>query len=144
MAGLLVFVSSLGPNTLSLNTPSATSIYLTMEKGEAYRFPAHDDIVGIFFKQDSKEAHRERKKIWNAMFTPNGYVEMIVPLSCQSSSRHLRFVRSIAQLFPALEQRTWELFQCFERRQAQNGGYLDMAEAFYHWSHDFMVGADGV
>lgn len=106
----------IGPNTLSLNTPSATSIYLTMEKGEAYRFPAHDDIVGIFFKQDSKEAHRERKKIWNAMFTPNG----------------------IAQLFPALEQRTWELFQCFERRQAQNGGYLDMAEAFYHWSHDFM------
>lgn len=45
-----------------------------MEKSEAYRFPAHDDVVGIFFKQDTKEVHRERKKLWGGMFTPNGYV----------------------------------------------------------------------
>lgn len=67
-------LSSSGPNTLSLNTPAATSAYLNMEKSEAYRFPAHDDVVGIFFKQDTKEVHRERKKLWGGMFTPNGYV----------------------------------------------------------------------
>ncbi|KAI0706361.1 cytochrome P450 [Earliella scabrosa] len=106
----------IGPNTLSLNTPSATSIYLTMEKSEAYRFPAHDDIVGIFFKQESKELHRDRKKIWQGMFTPNG----------------------MGQLFPALERRTWQLFECLERRQKEGGGYLNIGDAFYHWSHDFM------
>ncbi|KAI0636113.1 cytochrome P450 [Trametes polyzona] len=106
----------IGPNTLSLNTPAATSIYLNMEKSEAYRFPAHDDIVGIFFKQESKELHRERKRIWGGMFTPNG----------------------LAQLTPALEKRTWEVMRCIERRQAANGGYVNVPEAFYHWSHDFM------
>ena len=77
--------TSIGPNTLSLNTPAATSVYLTMEKSEAYRFPAHDDIVGIFFKQESKELHRDRKKIWQGMFTPNGCVsashDFLLPLS---------------------------------------------------------------
>ncbi|EIW57876.1 cytochrome P450 [Trametes versicolor FP-101664 SS1] len=106
----------IGPNTLSLNTPAATSVYLNMEKSEAYRFPAHDDVVGIFFKQESKEVHRERKKLWGGMFTPNG----------------------LAQLTPALEKRTWEVMRCIERRQKANGGYVNLPEAFYHWSHDFM------
>ncbi|OJT10972.1 Cytochrome P450 67 [Trametes pubescens] len=106
----------IGPNTLSLNTPAATSVYLTMEKGEAYRFPAHDDVMGIFFKPKSKEVHRERKKLWGGMFTPNGLV----------------------QLTPALEKRTWELLRCIERRQKANGGYVNLPEAFSHWAHDFM------
>ncbi|KAI0833790.1 cytochrome P450 [Trametes gibbosa] len=106
----------IAPNTLSLNTPTATSVYLNMEKSEAYRFASHDDIVAIFFKQETKEAHRDRKRIWNGMFTPNG----------------------LAQLAPALEKRTWQVMRCIERRQAANNGYVNLPEAFYHWSHDFM------
>ena len=45
---------------------------------------------------------------------------------------------SIQQLVPVLEKRTWELMQCFERRQAERG-VVDVTEAFYHWAHDFMV-----
>ena len=45
----------------------------------------------------------------------------------------------MGQLFPALERRTWQLFECLERRQKEGGGYLNIGDAFYHWSHDFMV-----
>ncbi|KAI0741404.1 cytochrome P450 [Daedaleopsis nitida] len=106
----------IGPNALSINTSSATSLYLTMEKGEAYRYPAHDDVVAIFFKLDSKEQHRERKKIWGGMFTPNG----------------------LNQLIPTLEQRTWEVMECIERRQAAGNGFIEMVEIMYHVSYDFM------
>lgn len=52
-------------------------------------------------------------------------------------SSHVR----LAQLVPSLEQRTWELLQCFERRQARYGGVVDVPEALYHWSHDLTVSA---
>lgn len=87
------------PNALSLNTPAATSVYLSMEKSEAYRFPAHDDIVGIFFKQDTKEAHRDRKRIWNSMFTPNGYVFSEFPILIVALTRFPRSCLGSHSLF---------------------------------------------
>ncbi|EJF56220.1 cytochrome P450 [Dichomitus squalens LYAD-421 SS1] len=104
----------IGPNILSINSPSGASIYTAMEKSDSYRFPSNDGVVAMFFKQDTKDLHRERKRIWNGLFSPSG----------------------LAQLVPSLEQRTWELLQCLERRQSGNGGWVDIPEAFYHWSHD--------
>ena len=48
----------------------------------------------------------------------------------------------ITQLVPTLEQRTWELMECFERRQAAGKGYVDMVEIMYHVAYDFMVSSD--
>lgn len=45
-----------------------------MEKSESYRFPNHDDVIALFFKnsaENSKELHRERKRTWGPMFTTN-------------------------------------------------------------------------
>ena len=67
-------MESTGPNVLSINTPSATALYQTMEKSESYRFPNHDDVIALFFKnsaENSKELHRERKRTWGPMFTTN-------------------------------------------------------------------------
>ncbi len=54
-------------------------IYNSMEKSESYRFPSNDGVVAMFFKQDTKDLHRERKRIWNGLFSPSGHV---VPIRC--------------------------------------------------------------
>lgn len=53
-------------------------MYNTMEKSESYRFPSNDGVVAMFFKQDTKDLHRERKRIWNGLFSPNGHVFSIL------------------------------------------------------------------
>ncbi|KAI0363893.1 cytochrome P450 [Pilatotrama ljubarskyi] len=107
-----------GPNALSINSPGATSLYLTLEKSDSYRMPDHDNkAVALFFKQESKEIHRERRRIWSGFFTPNG----------------------LAQILPLVEKRTWQFLRCLEKRQASNeAGYVDLVEAFFHWSYDLM------
>ena len=50
-------------------------MYNTMDKGEAYRIPDSHNIVGIFFKnelENAKDVHRERRRIWNGLFSPSG------------------------------------------------------------------------
>ena len=43
-------------------------------------------------------------------------------------------------LVPQMERRTVELLACMERRQLESKtGYVDLADAMYHWAHDFMV-----
>ncbi|KAI0636241.1 cytochrome P450 [Trametes polyzona] len=110
----------IGPDAVSMKSLGGVPLYNHLEKGESYRFPNHDDIVSIFLKQDSKEGHRERRRIWGGLFTPS----------------------SILQLTPALERRTWQLMRCIEQRQSAGEGYVDLAEAFYHWSYD--LGGDMV
>lgn len=63
-----------GPDTVSINSLAAVPLYAHLEKGESYRFPAHDGVVSIFLKQDSKEGHRERRRVWGGLFTPSRYV----------------------------------------------------------------------
>ncbi|KAI0648784.1 cytochrome P450 [Trametes meyenii] len=107
----------IAPNHLSINTPGAVSIYQNMEKSEAYRRPARIKVTTLFFKNETEKHHRDRKRIWSAMFTPVGTNELI----------------------PALEKRTWELMQCLERRQAQSdNGLVDLTLSIAHWSYDFM------
>ncbi|KAI0759687.1 cytochrome P450 [Trametes elegans] len=110
----------IGPDAVSINSPSAIPLYNTLEKAESYRLPAHDAVASIFLKQDSRDGHRERKRVWGALFTPS----------------------SVSYLTPALERRTWQLMQCIERRQSAGDGFVDLAEAFYHWSYD--LGGDMV
>ena len=60
----------IGPDTLSVNSPSAAGIYLRSDKTETYRYPGHDfEGVALFFKSGQKDAHRMRRKIWSAFFT---------------------------------------------------------------------------
>ncbi|KAJ8486823.1 hypothetical protein ONZ51_g4573 [Trametes cubensis] len=107
----------IGPNHLSINSSSATSLYINMEKSEAYRYPGHNNAVALFFKQDAPENHRARKRVWQGFFTPT----------------------SVAGLIPQLDRRTWELIQTLARRQAEDPrGTVSLAETMYHWSHDFM------
>ncbi|KAI0763298.1 cytochrome P450, partial [Trametes elegans] len=107
----------IAPNIVSINSPSAVSIYQTMEKSEAYRRPARIKVVTLFFKNETENQHRERKRIWSALFTPSG----------------------TADIFPALEKRTWELMHCLERRQAQDANnVVDLSLSIAHWSYDFM------
>ncbi|TFK91279.1 cytochrome P450 [Polyporus arcularius HHB13444] len=107
----------IAPNTLSINTPSAVSMYQTMEKSEAYRRPARIKVVTMFFKNEHEKLHRERKKIWATLFTPSGQME----------------------LMPSLETRAWNLMQCLERRQSESpDGLVDLSLAVAHWSYDFM------
>ncbi|KAI0353754.1 cytochrome P450 [Trametes cingulata] len=107
----------IGPNHLSINSPSAVSLYTNAEKSESYRFPGHNGAVALFFKQDTAEQHRNRRRIWSGLFTRT----------------------SIAGLIPQLERRTWELVRCLEQRQAQStDGVVNLPEAMYHWSHDVM------
>ncbi|EIW57872.1 cytochrome P450 [Trametes versicolor FP-101664 SS1] len=106
-----------GPGCLSINSPTATSLYLSTEKSEAYRLPKHNGAVALFFKQDTSAIHRDRRRVWSEFFTRS----------------------SIAGLIPQLERRTWELVQCFERRQeASQDKTVNFPETMYHWSHDFM------
>ncbi|KAL1949719.1 hypothetical protein VTO73DRAFT_8600 [Trametes versicolor] len=106
-----------GPGCISINSPNATSLYLNTEKSEAYRLPKHNGAVALFFKQDTSNQHRERRRVWSEFFTRS----------------------SIAGLIPQLERRTWELVQCLERRQgASQNKTINLPEAMYHWSHDFM------
>ncbi|KAI0706338.1 cytochrome P450 [Earliella scabrosa] len=107
----------IGPNILSVNMPSITSMYQFMEKSEAYRRPDRTNIVTLFFKNTTEKLHRDRKRIWSTLFTPAGQAELLVPL----------------------ERRVWELMQCLEGRQAQGSdGYVDFGLAIAHWSYDFM------
>ncbi|KAL1949708.1 hypothetical protein VTO73DRAFT_8589 [Trametes versicolor] len=105
----------IGPDAVSINSLAAVALYANLEKGESYRFPAHDNVASVFLKQDSKEGHRERRRIWGGLFTPS----------------------SISELIPKLEQRAWQLMRCIERRQAAGDGHIDLAEAIYHWAYDF-------
>ncbi|KAI0759678.1 cytochrome P450 [Trametes elegans] len=106
------------PNALSINSSGATSMYLNLEKSVSYRMPDHDDhSVALFFKQESKEIHRERRRVWSGFFTPTG----------------------LSQILPKVERRTWEFIKCLERRQAASKeGHVDLVDAFFHWSYDLM------
>lgn len=66
-----------GPDAVSINSLAAVPLYAHLEKGESYRFPAHDNIVSVFLKQDSKEVHRERRRVWGGLFTPTRYAARI-------------------------------------------------------------------
>ncbi|KAH9902440.1 cytochrome P450 [Cubamyces lactineus] len=107
----------IGPKHMSINSASAVSLYLNAEKSEAYRYPGHNGVVALFFKQDTPELHRGRKRAWQGFFTPT----------------------SIASLIQPLARRTWELVETLDRRQAQDPhGVIDLAEATNQWSHDYM------
>ncbi|KAI0648721.1 cytochrome P450 [Trametes meyenii] len=114
-----VFVR-IGPDAISINSPTALPLYNQLEKGESYRFPNHDDVISIFLKQDNKEGHRERRRIWGGLVSPRGITEQV----------------------PALEKRTWQFMRCIERRQSAQDGCMDLAEAFYHLFYD--LGGDMV
>lgn len=79
---------TIGPNSVSINSPSATVIYganLHMEKSDSYSTPGHIKSVSLFFKQASRETHSDRKKIWSRAFTGNAYVIIIthqIHISC--------------------------------------------------------------
>ncbi len=64
-----------------------------MDKGEAYRFPAHDDVVSMFFKQERKNLYRGRRKLWNALFTSTGCVLLFFDLVLGNS--HIVQYRSV-------------------------------------------------
>ncbi|KAJ8486842.1 hypothetical protein ONZ51_g4582 [Trametes cubensis] len=104
----------IGPNAVEINSSSAISIYNSFEKAESYRYPAHDNLTSVFLKNDSREKHKERRRVWGGMLTPTG----------------------MAELTPALERRTWHLMRCIERRQSAGDGYVDLGEAFYHFAYD--------
>ncbi|KAI0667874.1 cytochrome P450 [Trametes maxima] len=107
----------IGPDHLSINSPSVTSVYINTEKSKSYHFPGHNGAVALFFKQDTPDLHRDRKQIWSSFFTPT----------------------SILGLIPQLERRTWELACCLAYRQSQSPhGTVNLVEAMHHWSHDFM------
>ncbi|CCM06429.1 uncharacterized protein FIBRA_08690 [Fibroporia radiculosa] len=62
----------IAPNTLSINTLSANSIYSAqahMEKSESYTAPGQIKAVSLFFKQKTEKLHNDRKKLWSAAFT---------------------------------------------------------------------------
>ncbi|KAJ8486845.1 hypothetical protein ONZ51_g4587 [Trametes cubensis] len=110
----------IGPNILSVNSPSATSIYLHAEKSDTYRRRLCDDGVELFLKPNISKMHRERKRTWAGLFTAS----------------------SLSQLMPILERRTSQLMHCIERRQSQSGvGYVDLREALSHWGLDFTADA---
>ncbi|KAI1783613.1 cytochrome P450 [Ganoderma leucocontextum] len=108
----------IGPNTLSINSPSAIPLYLNAEKSDMYQAPGHQvEFTSLFFKQDGVDAHRARRRLWSAMFVPDG----------------------LADLTPLLERRTVQLLKTMERRQSETrAGFLDLYETMYHWSYDFM------
>ncbi|KAI0788198.1 cytochrome P450 [Fomes fomentarius] len=107
----------IGPNTLSINSPSAVSIYQTMQKSEAYRCPDRSKVTMLFFKMDDEKSHRERKKIWASLFSLSEQMQLMAPL----------------------ERRTWQLMRCLERRQSQSVDMtVDMGTAIAHWAYDFM------
>ena len=107
-----------------------------MPKADSYRAPGHDGVVALFFKQPTEKLHADRKRVWQRLFTKEGYVfraVWVVP-SLNSASR------SLAKIAPFLEQRTFELIECLERRQAASPAKgVDLEECLFHWSYDFMV-----
>ncbi|PIL32262.1 cytochrome P450 [Ganoderma sinense ZZ0214-1] len=48
----------IGPNALSINSPSAVPLYTSAEKSEMYRYPGHHGGTALFFKQDSPQLER--------------------------------------------------------------------------------------
>ncbi|KAJ7872327.1 cytochrome P450 [Mycena olivaceomarginata] len=120
----LVYFSFLGkrPDSLSIKRKSANTIIYGagthMEKSDLYVTPGHLPAVALFFKAPTRELHTERKKVWSPAFTG----------------------ASIANFIPHLENRTWELLNCIERRQeASPDGCINMAKAYSHWAYDFTV-----
>ncbi|KAI0706342.1 cytochrome P450 [Earliella scabrosa] len=106
----------IGPNMLSINSTSILPLYSQMEKSDTYRRYMRSSGFELFFKPPSSAQHRERKRLWAGLFTADG----------------------LAQLMPALEQRTVELMQCIERHQAQSdGGLVDLKEVFGLWAFDY-------
>ncbi|KAJ7436884.1 cytochrome P450 [Mycena galericulata] len=109
-----------GPDSLSIKRKSGSTIIYGagthMEKTDSYIRPGHPEAAGLFFKLPSRELHAERRRVWSPAFSS----------------------AAIANYIPALEQRTWELMHCIERRQAASGdGYLDLSKALCHWAYDF-------
>lgn len=43
-----------------------------MEKSDAYRRPEPIKVVTLFFKNETELVHRDRKRIWSALFTTAG------------------------------------------------------------------------
>ncbi|KAI0750011.1 cytochrome P450 [Daedaleopsis nitida] len=106
----------IGPFHLSINSPTGVSIYSSMEKSDSYHFPGRNGAISLFFKQDALDIHRDRRKIWQPMFTPAG----------------------LSQVIPQLERRTMELVQSLARRQsASKTGFVDLPEIMFYWAHDF-------
>ena len=127
-----------GPNALSINSPGAVPIYTNAEKSEMYRYPGHHGGTALFFKQDSADVHRARRRVWSPVFAPGGYV-FFHPLGYRARLKNIALC-SVADLMPQLERRTVQLLKTLVRRQAESGqGFVDLAEAMYHWAHDFMV-----
>ncbi|KAI0037701.1 cytochrome P450 [Auriscalpium vulgare] len=109
----------IGPNTLSINSPSAMSIYASSNsiKSDSYLTPGHVPNISLYFKQPTEKLHSARRRVWESLFSAAG----------------------VAQLYPVLEKRTWELMHCLERRQSlSDTGTLNLTECFYHWSYDLM------
>ena len=78
-----------GPNALSINSQGAISLYINAEKSEVYRYPGHQGGTALFFKQDSPDVHRARKRVWSPMFAPGAYVLLLcLLLSARISEEH--------------------------------------------------------
>ncbi|KAF8526942.1 cytochrome P450 [Hysterangium stoloniferum] len=108
----------IGPNTLSVNLPSANIFYSGthgMEKSDSYILPGHTQAVGLFFKQKTKDMHANRKKIWANAFTG----------------------ASVSHFWAPLERSTRQLLKCIETRQTSDGT-VELGGCLGHWSYDFM------
>ncbi|TFK45973.1 cytochrome P450 [Heliocybe sulcata] len=106
-----------GPGTISVNSHAAVGrLYadaLAMDKSSAYMAKTVGK-GGLFFMQ-SREKHRERRKIWSNAFTP----------------RMLKLYKT------AVERRTMQLVATIRRRK-DSQGVVNLLECIQHWSYDVM------
>ncbi|GJJ15379.1 hypothetical protein Clacol_009655 [Clathrus columnatus] len=109
----------IGPDVLSINSAQGLQVIYGnthhMEKSDAYITPGHLDAVALFFKQETKNIHSRRKRIWSAAFTGSNVLQFVTPLN----------------------NRTWQLVQCIENRKDRNN-VVDLSTCLAHWSYDFM------
>ncbi|KAI0667902.1 cytochrome P450 [Trametes maxima] len=107
-----------GPNIVTVNSPTVATIYNNSIKSELYRIADRTiNHVSLFFKPYTKKGHRERRRIWGGMFTTAG----------------------LAEVLPSIEHRTWQLIKVLDRRQEARGdGLVDVGEALGHWAYDVM------
>lgn len=75
----------LGPNILSISSPSVIPLYGVMEKSKTYQRHIRSEGLELFFKPDSTAQHRERKRLWAKMFTSTGYIRRMLLSQCGGS-----------------------------------------------------------
>ncbi|KAI0763296.1 cytochrome P450 [Trametes elegans] len=107
----------IGPNILSINSPSAIPLYMSAEKSDTYHRHLRNSGVELFLKPEVPKLHRERRRVWAGLFTSG----------------------SLSQLMSYVEHRTSQLMLSVEGRCCTNPRRrVDLREAFAHWAFDLM------